>query len=153
MVRSRNRQRGFTATEMMIVVGIVAMLAAFAAPNMAAMIRVQRLRTATFDVFSSLNFARSEAIKRNTTVTVTPTGGAWNTGWRITDSNGNVLKEQSGWDTITVTGPGTVTFAGSGRLSTVPGFFNVTSTDVDATQYRCVRIDASGRAVSKEGTC
>lgn len=151
-MRAIRASRGFTTTEMMIVVGIVALIAAIAAPNMAAMVRTQRLKTATFDVFSSLNLARSESIKRNLRVTITPNAGSWKQGWRITDVNGNVLKEQGSFDDINVTGPGSVVFTGSGR-ATAAGFFNITSDAVDASKHRCVRVDASGRAVSKEGTC
>ena len=91
------RSRGFTVTEMLIVVAIMGILAAIATPYMGDMIRRQRIKTAAFDVFSSLAFARSEAIKRNTTVTLTPTNAAdWAFGWRsstrriasLTSSNG-----------------------------------------------------------------
>jgi type IV fimbrial biogenesis protein FimT len=148
----RRRSRGFTVTEMLIVVAIMAILAAIAAPYMGDMIRRQRIKTAAFDVFASLAFARSEAIKRNTPVTITPTGGNWAEGWRIVDSNNNVLREQSGWASLQATGPATVVFAGSGR-STALASISLSSTGIDAGSYRCVKLDLSGRAVSKEGAC
>lgn len=149
---SRRRTAGFTTTEMLVVVMIIAILAAIAAPYMGDMIRRQRIKTASFDVFSSLSFARSEAIKRNTTVTITPTGGNWAQGWRIEDSNNNLLREQSGWDTLTATGPATVVFAGSGRSSALANI-SLSSSGLEAGSSRCVKLDLSGRAVSKEGTC
>ena len=152
MRRSTTRQHGFTAIELMVVVFIVAIITAAAAPSMSAMIRTQRLRTATFDLFSALNLARSEAIKRNRDVTVAPTAGSWSSGWSVTDSAGNVVQRQSGWDTLTMTGPSNVVFASSGR-ATSGASFNVSSTGVDASKFRCVTLDLSGRAVSKEGAC
>jgi prepilin-type N-terminal cleavage/methylation domain-containing protein len=86
---------GFTVTELMIVVAIMALLAAIAAPSMGTMIKRQRIKTAAFDVFSSMAFSRSEAVKRNTSVTLTPTGGDWAKGWSIADSNGNVLRNRA----------------------------------------------------------
>ncbi len=148
----RGRMRGFTLIEMMVVIGIVAILAAIAAPNMGAMIKRQRIKTAAFDVFASLTFARSEAIKRNTTVTLTPQGGAWSSGWQIADLNGNVLRNQPSFTNISFTGPATVSFAGSGRLSAGAGTpFSLTGDD--SYTSRCVTLALSGRAVSKEGAC
>jgi type IV fimbrial biogenesis protein FimT len=154
----RARIRGFTLIEMMVVIGIVAILAAIAAPNMGAMIKRQRIKTAAFDVFASLTFARSEAIKRNTSVTITPDAAGWQKGWQIKDANNNVLRDQKGWDNLTMTGPTTVVFTGTGRVSTGSGTdFALTGgsygASVATSDYRCVKLDLSGRAVSKEGAC
>ncbi len=153
----RGRMRGFTLVEMMVVIGIVAILAAIAAPNLGTMVKRQRIKTAAFDVFASLTFARSEAIKRNNTVTVTPLGG-WASGWRVTDANGNVLREQAAYTNLAIAGPNTVSFASSGRLAAGAGTpFALTGGasggSVATSDYRCVMLDLSGRAVSKEGAC
>ena len=152
-MRPRGRAAGFTLIEMMVVIGIVAILAAVAAPNMGEMIKRQRVKTAAFDVFASLTYARSEAIKRNTTVTITPdASGGWSKGWQIKDANNNVLRDQKGWDNLTLTGPTSVAFSGTGRLSAGGGTpFGLTGPD--SYSSRCVMLDMSGRAVSKEGAC
>ena len=150
--------RGFTLIEMIVVLGIVAIIAAIAAPNMGAMIKRQRIKTAAFDVFASLTFARSEAIKRNATVTLTPLDGDWAKGWQVKDANDLLLRDQKGWDNLTLTGPDKVAFAGSGRLAAGAGTpFALTGGSygaaVQTSDYRCVMLDLSGRAVSKEGAC
>jgi len=148
------RTLGFTLIEMMVVIGIVAILGAVAAPHLGATIKRQRIKTAAFDVFASLTYARSEAIKRNTTVTLTPAAGGWNKGWQIKDANNNVLRDQKGWDNLTLTGPNTVAFSGSGRLSAGAGTpFSLAGDDSYMTTSRCVMLDLSGRVVSKEGAC
>ena len=122
-------------TEVLTVVVILGILAAFAAPGMGDMLRMQRVKTASFDIFSTLSFARSEAIKRNVSVTVAPVGGSWGNGW-------------------TVTGPANVVFTGSGRLSAnaMPQF-GLTAPDVPVTKQRCIKVDLSGRPVSYTGAC
>ena len=140
--------------ELMVVIFIIGILAAIAAPNLGQMVRVQRIKTSAFDVLASLTFARGEAIKRNVAVTVAPTvAGDWSKGWRVTDVNNNVLKEQGALSSVTVAGPANVAFAGSGRLSSAPTQFDISTPYVNANSLRCVRIDGSGRPSSKEGAC
>ena len=151
----RTRASGFTIIEMMIVMSILALLAAIAAPNLGQMLRIQRVKNASFDIFSTLNFARSEAIKRNVTITIAPVGGGWSSGWKVTDANANLLREESPLGNgVTLNGPATVVFTGSGRLSggVMPQFV-LEGQDVPAAQQRCIKVDLSGRAVSYTGAC
>ena len=77
------QQSGFTAIELMVVVSIVAILAALAAPSFTPLIERWRVRQAAENLTSSLYFARSEAIKRGGGVALDATGG-WDQGWKIT---------------------------------------------------------------------
>ena len=149
----RRSARGFTAIELMVVVAIVAILTAIAAPYMGQMVRTQRLRTTSFDVFASLTLARSEAIKRNVSVTMTPVGGDWAKGWTITDANGNLLRTQGAADQITIAGPANAVFTGSGRLGVAIAPFDLDAVIGPNTVHRCVSVDLSGRPVSKEAAC
>jgi type IV fimbrial biogenesis protein FimT len=149
----RRAARGFTAIELMVVVAIVAILTALAAPYMGQMIRKQQLRTTSFDVFSSLTLARSEAIKRNVSVTMASVGGDWTKGWTVTDANGNVLRTQGAMDNLAINGPVNVVFTGTGRLSLGIVPFSIDTVIGSNTVYRCVSVDLSGRPVSKESAC
>ncbi len=158
MVRSGTR--GFTLTELMIVVAVSAVLVAAALPSYNEFVRNQRVKTASFDLFSSLVQARSEAITRNDRVTVgqpagTPAGTPWATsGWTVTDAGGIVLRRQDAITaiTITLTGPANLVYNGSGRLSTPSGSFELTGTGGGITT-RCITVDLSGRPVTKPAAC
>ena len=156
--RLRPRMRGFTTVELMVVVLIVAILMAFAAPAMTRMVRNQRVKTAAFDVFATLTFARSEAVKRNVTVSVTPNDTSdWTKGWVVADANGNVLKTENdrklGASELILTGPtAAVMYSRTGRLGSAAPKFNMKTSDAQSI-VRCVSVDLSGRPVSQEALC
>jgi type IV fimbrial biogenesis protein FimT len=145
------RAAGFTLAEMLIVVAILGILSAIAAPSMADMIRTQRLRTAAFDIFAALTLARSESIKRNVPVTITPTGGTdWAQGWTTKDANNNVLQNQAAYNscgTCTMTGPAVVTYASSGRVSSAVAPFTIAASGLSADKNRCITLTPSGNPV------
>lgn len=76
----------------MVVVAIVAILAALAAPSFRPLIERWRVRSAAEDLTSTLYFARSEAIKRGGGVAIDASGG-WNKGWKVTHTQGGVTTD------------------------------------------------------------
>lgn len=100
--RTRSHSGGFTAVELMVVLSIMAVLIALAAPSFAMTIESWRVRDAAESLRSSLMLARSEAIKRggwiaiqklpnNTNGCTSASGNRdWDCGWIICqDTNGN----------------------------------------------------------------
>jgi type IV fimbrial biogenesis protein FimT len=151
--------RGFTITELLIVVTIAGILMAAALPAYNDFVRNQRVKTASFDVFSSLVYARSEAVTRNASVTVTPAGGNWASGWTVTDIGGTVLRSQEALTAITITGgvetatsTTRIVYSGTGRLSSAVTPIQVTATGTGITT-RCISMDLSGRPVTKAAAC
>lgn len=84
---------GFTAIELMVVVAIVAILTALAAPSFQPLIERWRVRDAAENMASTMYLARSEAIKRSGNVIIMKydANGAcsssantdWSCGWRV----------------------------------------------------------------------
>jgi type IV fimbrial biogenesis protein FimT len=156
---ARSRERGFTIVEAMIVVFIIAILSAIAAPAMNGMIRAQKVRSTAYDFFADLTFARSEAISRGRNVTITSASGKnWVNGWTINDPlEPKPLREEGARSTGLVfeADQGGVTFDRTGRTLSGTISFTIAPVDLDApdSQKRCIRIDPSGRPRSTTGIC
>lgn len=148
--------RGFTAIELLVVVSIVAIFAAIAAPGMQSFIGGQRIKALAYDLTADLMLARSEALKRNSTVSITRSGTSWDTGW-VTNTGGVTLSTRNAaGGSFTFTGaPQTITFGANGRvtLPTDPVRISISGTSASANSQRCVELDLSGRARSSVGAC
>jgi type IV fimbrial biogenesis protein FimT len=145
--------RGFTLPELLIVITVLAVLLAVGMPSFAEFVRNQRVKTASFDLFSTLVHARSEAITRNATVTVAPVSSAWTNGWTVTDSGGTIIRTMGAVTNVAITGPTNVVFRGSGRLNAASmPTFQLTASG-SAVTTRCISIDLSGRPTTKATTC
>ncbi len=134
---------------------IVAIMVGLAGPYLRDLVLAQRVKNASFDVFSTITYARSEAISRNATVTIASASGTdWSNGWSVTDSGGNTLRTQNA-ENVTITGSSAnVVYNGTGRLSTAGTLtFSLTASGVSAANSRCVTIDPSGRPRVANGTC
>jgi type IV fimbrial biogenesis protein FimT len=150
----------------MIATAILVVLIAIAGPDFRNTIIATRVKNASFDVFSSLTHARSEAITRNTTVRICK-GTTWASGWTVTFAADcdpgsitpeNTIRKQDAYEGITITNAAaSVCFNGMGRLSTVSPCaatsFSIDAPGASEKNKRCVIIDASGRPTTKEGAC
>lgn len=148
---------GFTLTELMVVVAIAGILAAIAIPSFKSLTQSQQVRSASIDLYSNLVLARSEAIKRNSDVTITPVDypvtapTAHNEkGWTIATSPGGVkIREQSQMKGIalSVNPPNSpwVTYRGTGRTTaTTAPVFTIDAYGETTPYASCIKIELSG---------
>jgi prepilin-type N-terminal cleavage/methylation domain-containing protein len=76
-------QHGFTIIEVLLVIAIMGVFLTLAAPSFVTYTSSQKVKTASFDLYAAMMFARSEAIKRRTNVTITPASSDWKNGWTV----------------------------------------------------------------------
>ena len=112
-MKARNISRGFTIIELMVTMGVVAILLAVAVPSISSMVKGNRLSTQVNMVMADIHLARSESVKRGVRVIMcrsaspnitTPTCGGntqdWSTGYLVfTGEDGNNTY-QAGTDTL-----------------------------------------------------
>ena len=81
------RQKGFTLLELMVTLFIASIVLALAVPSFQDLSVRNRLVTYTNDLISTINLARSEAVRRGASVTICHSNdsetcsGTWNDGW------------------------------------------------------------------------
>lgn len=141
----RGKSEGFTLVELMIVVIVVAILAAIGLPSFRSLIASQKVKTMASRLQVALLTTRSEALKRNTNVTLAPTvAGQWNGGWHVINpADGKDVSAYAADTSVTITGPASVIYQGSGRVSAAAAAsfkFSASGT----SDIRCVFVDLSG---------
>jgi len=165
---AKPRPLGFSLIELLVVLAIAAVLLGIGVPNMQEYVVSSRLSGASNDLFTALNVARSEAVRRGVQVTLATNGAAgsrdWTTGWTMfVDTNADgaltageeVLRVGAAQDApMTVFGSanfGTfLAFDSTGRLTAGGGSFVIchgTALVVDGVaRSRAVVINSAGRA-------
>lgn len=85
--------KGFTLIELVVTIAILSILLTIAIPSFSALIINNRISTQTNDFISDLAYARAEAVRRNTRISICESatgtscgvgaGATWDTGWMI----------------------------------------------------------------------
>jgi type IV fimbrial biogenesis protein FimT len=152
--------RGFTLVELMVTVALVAILAMTAIPSFKNTIIRNRVSAASSDLLAALNYARSEAITQGTDITLeeATSGGGLVSGWKITDSSGDTLKEHAALTEVSISGGSEeITFNRLGAVTTTGDLdITVTVTNCPAGMWdgqRLIEINATGRVKNTPKPC
>jgi type IV fimbrial biogenesis protein FimT len=158
-----------TMIELLITVVILAILMAIAVPSFRNASLGSQLSAAANNLLASVQLARSEAIKRNTAVTLCASAdgescaaGGWEQGWFVTidpDIPDTVLQYQQGlpdrYLVAQTSGPAELKFQPIGVGATA-ATFTVCRDNPDGGQERLLTVSATGSArveVRNTGSC
>jgi len=171
----KRRTAGFTLTEMVITMAIVAILIVVGTPSFQYVTTSNRATSEVNGLLGDLQFARAEAIKEGQTVSVCPSndgitcsgnGGAWQTGWLVFSDTGTigiidgtdfVLRAQkpfSSTDTLQAdNGVNVITFSREGFALNLPSAVTLTLHDASgkAQFTRCLSLTIVGALSTQIG--
>ncbi|PAU66313.1 type II secretion system protein GspH [Pseudomonas sp. PIC25] len=80
---------GFTLVELMVIVAILGIFASIAVPSFTDLVRRNRLQSASEEFYGLLQYARTEAVSRGRSITVTQKDGTW-----LVKTKDKVLRQQ-----------------------------------------------------------
>jgi type IV fimbrial biogenesis protein FimT len=153
-----SRSHGFTLIEMLVTLGVFAILLMIAIPSMRPFLQSQGVKNASMDISSTVALARSEAIKRNATVDVTANNATdWSQGWVVSQTTpAATIRKQAALGNIVITpSSGSFSFDGNGRMTTTGSTFTISPLNKTGSQPLCltVTVGATGRVESNKVTC
>lgn len=168
---------GFTVIELLITVLVASVLLTLAVPNFQQALETNRVATRTNELISTLQLARTQAVKRADTVSLCGSGGGqscngdWEGGWIVfhdRDGNGDpdnlasgscsssqdcLLRVAGTDDTdVEISGPSSVTYLPSGRIDSALTF-NLKVPDCSGNRARDVTVAATGRPETTKAGC
>jgi type IV fimbrial biogenesis protein FimT len=104
LLMNHRLQQGFSIVEIVVVIGIFALLLSFAMPSISDLIANGRIRTAAEGVLNGIQLARAEAVRRNTPVELRI--GADGVSWDIVIPVAGLVKNPDGtWSPATILNP------------------------------------------------
>jgi type IV fimbrial biogenesis protein FimT len=154
--------------EVLIVMAIAAVLLGIGVPNLQSYVASNRLVTSSQELYTALQYARSEALRRGTQVTLRHNGAAgsrdWTSGWTMfVDANANGARD-AGEEELRVGGALTapltvfasanfadfIAFDNNGRLTTAGGgtfvvCYGSALVDAGQSRSRAVLVNGAGR--------
>jgi type IV fimbrial biogenesis protein FimT len=147
------RLRGFTLIELLVVLAVAAVLMAVGVPNLRNITLSNRLTANTASLADDIRFSRTEAIKRNATVTVCASSGgtacqdvAWSEGWIVVVGTSVLTRKEAFTDQLkAIGGTRSVAFAGSGLTTNAMTVTVCQGGSSVGKQERVLSVSASGR--------
>jgi len=168
----KDAEEGFTLIELMVTLAIMIIIMAVAVPSFNETMLGSKLTSNANDFVTSLNKARSEAIKRNSTVTfcastcaasdttcTCATAGGWDQGWVILAGTEIVFRHTSittGLKMTDASNVRSITLQPTGVGATQATITLCQNSPSAGSQERVISVSATGRASltsTTNGTC
>ena len=138
--------------ELMVTMGLLAVLVAVGLPQLQGMSSGNRMTSTINALAADLSLARSEAVTRNTTVTINPAAvGDWTTGWTLDTPTARIRTAGSIPNNMTLTIAGSATMSYSNQGLNAEGTVVSFQLCEPTRKVRTIQITATGRHTTSLG--
>ncbi len=153
----RNKSNGFTLIELMVTLVVAAIVLGLAVPSFRDAIQNNKFVATSNQLVSALKYARTEALKRRTSVTVCGLNAAqdacaastdWQTNGYGALSNGTVLRvwtDPTQYDDLTLTSSAALLVYAASGINNSGADVGIRIVFTDVTDNRCVEVSTTGR--------
>ncbi len=151
---------GFSLVELMVTISVLAIILSISVPSFIGVVNRNRLAAGANELVASMQMARSEALRRNSSISVcrsedgttcAGSAGSWRT-WLTVDSDDEILRDNRVGASVELSSKlHTVSFRGDGTTRDVGGdpvdaeFVACVPTTIPAENTRLVTIGFAGR--------
>lgn len=147
--QTQKSTQGSTLLELLIGMMIVTVLSLIGVPNYSSFVANGRFSVASNDLYNAYRFARNEAIKTSTSVTLEAINNQWLNGWQVKDHAGNVvLVSKKPHSSILISG-NDLTVLGMGSIATGNTQFSIQGPQ--GMNYLCIL--SSGQSRMQKEVC
>lgn len=155
-IRSSRFVTGMTLLELMVVVALVAIIATVAVPGFNNLLQQHRTSSQAMQLFHSIQFARTEAVRLNTPIRLS----AHNNGWCVHSGDSctenSALREYANASQLQASTMSNMTFDGRGRR-TAPNSANLQvrfqGSDCQGNQANLVSVNPLGYPTVSKVSC
>ena len=150
--RTSKCDKGFTLIEVMVTVVVLVIVVTIGVPNFVNLLERNRVVATANDLLGSLQLARSEAVRLNTTAQVCSSSngqscsGGWADGWIVIRDNVVIRVSSAVPPQVSISGPASIVFESAGNVE-LSNLSDELSFEVSSNGFeRCVNLIVSGRA-------
>jgi type IV fimbrial biogenesis protein FimT len=145
--------RGFTVLELMVTLAVAGVLVTVGIPGFTEIVRNNRVTAQTNELVSTLNLARTEAVKRgrNVQVEVTESGSGWAATVSVGGNDLRVIQRPA--SNVTLLDDITLVFGANGAPTGAATFQLQPYANCTGTQRRNIRVTPAGQVITTREPC
>ena len=149
-----HRVKGFTLIELMVTIAVAAVLLGIAVPSFQGIARNNAVKATANDLVSTITAARQQSMSTRSAISVLPSTGGWNKGWKLDYADNSVEEDGEFFPRRNVSvsrtqGSGALLFLARGGIEGGGAEFKV-SHDADSSISQTFCVSFFGKVTAKE---
>ncbi len=151
--------RGFTLVELLVTIAVITIIVSLGVPMYGQFTQSSALSGRSSDLVAAINYARSEAVTRRTTIRLEELAGSWENGWLVRDVDADTVLmtiDNRGQTPVELAEAGAldeIDFDADGRVNADAAFVLSTCSDYGTGDQRRIEVTRFGRVQLTREAC